>query len=235
MRARTASILGAAMLVCLLPAASQALAPYGQDFESLPLPSPGGLLGDGWLVYGNVFGYDWGWWYGYGPFPAPNDGAAFCAIVAGEGIGGQCLSVYSDYNNGNHADGIIESNVFQEQIVTAEDVGETWTYSFQAKLGNLAGSTTAAAFIKTLDPGAGYAMTNYITADMTTIPTTWSAHTLTITIDAGLVGQILQFGFVNHARLYEPSGVFYDDVQFYTGTPVPSEESSWGGVKSLFR
>lgn len=235
MRNRVTAVLAAAMLICMVPMASYALAPYGQDFEGMSLPAPGALLGDGWLVYGNVFGYDWSWWYGYGSFPAPNDGAAFCAIVAGEGIDAQCLSVYSDYNNANHADGIIESNVFQEQTIAAGDVGQVWTFNFQAKMGNLTGSSTAAAFIKTLNPSAGWVTTNFITADMTSIPTTWTEHTLTIAIDAGLVGQILQFGFMNYARLYEGSGVFYDDVQFYTGGPVQGEDSSWGGVKALFR
>ena len=128
----------------------------------------------------------------------------------------------------------IESNVFHEQAITAGDVGETWTFDFQAKLGNLAGSTTAMAFIKTLNP-AGWAQTNFITLDMTSIPASWNGYTLSILIDAGLVGQILQIGFMNSASLYEGSGVFYDNVHFHTADPVSNEDSSWGGVKSLFR
>ncbi len=235
MRQRATAFLLTAGLLCLLPGAGLALTPYSQNFESYALPSPGGLLGDGWVVYGNVFGYDWGWWYGYGTFAAPNDGAAFCAIVAGEGIDAQCLSVYSDYNNGSHANGIIESNVFQEQPIGAGDVGEVWTFGFMAKHGNLGGQSTAAAFIKTLNPAAGWAQTNLLKADMTSIPSTWNWYTISIFIDPSLAGQILQFGFVNYARLYEPSGIFYDNVAFSTGSPVRTESNSWGGVKNLYR
>ncbi len=235
MQKRAIAVIAIAVLICLAPAAGQALEAYYQDFDGMDLPSEGALLGDGWLVYANVFGYDWGWWYGYGAFAAPNDGAAFCAVVAGEGMGAQSLSVYSDYNNANHVDGIIESNVFQEQMITAGDIGEIWTFDFLAKMGNLAGSTTAEAYIKTLNPAAGYATTNHIKADMTTTPASWNTYSISISIDAGLVGQVLQFGFTNFARLYEGSGVFYDGVNFYTECPVSGEDSTWGEMKSLFR
>jgi hypothetical protein len=234
MRLRVTASLAAA-LICLIPVAGSALTPYGQDFESYSLPSPGGLLGDSWVVYGNVFGYDWAWWYGYGSFPAPNDGAAFCAIVPGEGLGNQCLAVYSDYNNGNQADGIIEANVYHEQTVMAGDVGQTWTFSFQAKHGNLAGSSTAFAFIKTLNPAAGWATTNNIRTETTAIPAIWAPYQVQIGITPDLVGQIMQFGFVSYCRLYEPSGIFYDDVSFSSGAPVATESSTWGGVKDLYR
>jgi hypothetical protein len=226
------------MLVCLVPAAASAMLPYSQDFEGLVQSDTGALAGDGWLVFGNVFGPDWAYWYGYGPYPAPNDGAAFCAIVIGQGgteQGDQQLSVYSDYANGDHGNGAwIESNVFQERTVGAEDVGDVWLFDFDAKRGNLAGSSTAAAFIKTLDPNAGYAMTNYITLDMTAIPDTWAPYSLEISIDASLEGQILQFGFTNTATNYEPSAIFYDNVAFYYDGYVPVEASTWSGVKSLY-
>ena len=235
-RATAISVL--AVLICLMPAASFALLPYSQDFEGLDQGNTSALADDGWLVFGNVFGLDWSYWYGYGPFPAPNDGAAFCAIVTGEGgaaQGNQQLSVYSDYNNVDHPNAYIESNVFQEQLVGPGDVGEIWAFDFDAKLGNLAGQTTALAFIKTLDPGAGYAMTNFITVDLTSTPTTWTGYTLTIQIDPSLDGQILQFGFSNTATNYEASGVFYDNVDFYIEQAVPTENLNWGGVKALYR
>ena len=135
-------------------------------------PSPGALLGDDWLVFGNVYDSGGSYLYGYGPFPAPNDGAAFCAIATGEGgpaQGDQQLSVYSDYNNPDHGVGhLIETNVFQEQTIEAADAGKTVVFTFDAKFGNLEGASEAEAFIKTLDPGAGYATTNHVTVDMTT-------------------------------------------------------------------
>jgi len=239
MQKRAIAIFAVLALVSLAAASAFALTPYVQDFESLMQSNTAALADDGWLVFANVFGPDWAYWYGYGTFPAPNDGAAFCAIATGEGGAAQemqQLSVYSDYNNTDHANGAhIESNVFQEQTVVAGDVGQTWTFSFDAKMGNLGGQTTALAFIKTLNPAAGWAMTNFITVDMTGIPATWGSYQLTIYVDASLVGQVLQIGFSNTATLYEPSGVFYDNVAFNPNGAVPDETTSWGEVKSLFR
>ena len=226
------------IIACLAPAAGTAMTPYSQDFEGLDQGDVYALANDGWLVFGNVFGLDWSWWYGYGPFPAPNDGAAFCAIAIGEGgpeQGDQQLSVYSDYSNQDHPNAYIESNVFQEQTVAAEDVGKAWIFDFDAKLGNLDGQTTALAFIKTLDPNNGWEMTNFITADMTGTPTTWTSYTLSILIDPTLEGQILQFGFSNTATNYEGSGVFYDNIEYYEEISTPTVETSWGQIKSLHR
>ncbi len=239
MKKRVIALLAVVAVLALLPATGMALNGYGQDFEGLNQADTSALGNDGWLVFANVFGPDWSYWYGYGTFPAPNDGAAFCAIAAGEGgaqQGMQQLSVYSDYNNGDHANGAhIESNVFQEQTVGPGDVGETWVFNFDAKLGNLGGSSTALAFIKTLDPNAGYAMTNFITMDTTNLDPAWGSYSLSIVIDASLVGQILQFGFSNTATNYEPSGMVYDNVLFYKTGAVDNENASWGEVKSLFR
>jgi hypothetical protein len=240
---RVSKMKGMAISICaiaLLIASSPGLAlqPYSQNFEGLVQSDPDALANDGWLVFGNVFDPGGGYLYGYGPYPAPNGTGAFCDIVTGEGgpdQGSQQLVVYSDYNNADHGNGnLIESNVYQEQTVDAANVGERWHFEFQAKLGNIAGSSTALAFIKTLDPNNGYAMTNFITADMTSIPTTWSTYAIQIDIDASLEGQLLQIGFSNTATNYEASGIFYDNIDFYSG-PVATEQTSWGNVKSLYR
>jgi|GEM_PF-920502 len=204
-------------LICLVPAAGFAIDPYFQDFESLDQTSPTALSDVDWVVYGNVFDTDGTTYlYGYGTNPAPNDGFAFCQIDLLQGgveQGFQQLSVFSDYNNGDHALGRwIESNTFIEQTVTAADVGKTWKFSFQAKKGNLVAPSTAQAFIKTIDPANNYNMTNFVPVDMTAIPDTWGGYSVSLTIDAGLVGQYFQFGFSNTATLYESSGIFYDNI-----------------------
>ncbi len=210
------------MLIALFsvaPATSHAqLSPYSQNFENLGLNDPAALSNDGWLVYGNVYSPTLTYLYGYGPFPAPNEEPPhFCRIVTGEGgstQGVQQLSVFSDYENADHANGnLIESNVYQERMISAADVGHTWYFEFDAKLGNLVAPTTAVAFIKTLNPAAGYALTNFITSDMTSIPSTWNRYSVSLMIDAGLIGQIFQFGFANTATNYDPSGVFYDNIE----------------------
>jgi hypothetical protein len=211
----------AGVLLCAVSTVSWAdLAPYSQDFEGLVQTDPAALANNGWKVFGNVFGPDWSYWYGYGPFPAPNGGPGFSAIDVGQGgpaQGAQQLVVYSDYNNGNHGDGsnaIIEANVFQEQTIGAGDVGRTWRFEFDARRGNIGGASMAGAFFKTLDPAAGYALTNYIPIDLTGISDAWDRYSLSIFIDPSLQGQILQFGFINWASNYEGSGIFYDNVVF---------------------
>ncbi len=227
MRNLVIAVLAVTALLYPLATLAQPLASYTQNFESLVQSDANALTNDGWLVYGNVYDTDGTTYlYGYGSYPAPNNGAAFCQIAIGEGgleQGAQQLVVFSDYENTDHALGYyIESNVFQEQPIGSDDVGNTWVFEFDAKLGNLELLSTALAFIKTIDPNNGYATTNFITSDMTSIPSTWNHYSLSITIDAGLVGQLCQFGFSNTATLYQGSGVFYDNISFHlqdvTGT-----------------
>ena len=237
MRFRSTPSVVAALLICLVPVAAQAqLTEYTQSFEDLIQSDIFALGDDGWLVYGNVFDTDGeSYLYGYGPFAAPNDGAAFCQVDFNQGgieQGFQQLVAFSDYNNADHALGyVIESNTFREQVIGADDVGNRWTFGFEAKLGNIELASTAAAFIKTLDPGAGYALTNFTSLDMTTTPETWMGYTISIDITPDLEGQILQFGFLNRATNYEGAGIFYDNVTFfYDGTATSAPPARGRGM-----
>ena len=201
-----------------------ALNPYSQDFEGLNQADPNALSSDGWLVFGNVFDSFNSYLYGYGSYGAPNyGGPAFSAIDLNQGgpdQGNQVLSIYNDYNNTDHGLGfLVEANVFQERTIDAGDVGKTYFLSFDAKLGNLSGGSTAVAFIKTLDPNSGYYQSSLLTFETTYLPVSWGTYggpgsTLEITIDASLEGQLLQFGFASTATFYEGSGVFYDNINF---------------------
>jgi cysteine-rich repeat protein len=218
----TATATATEALATATPTATSNVTPlveYQQDFEALNQASGSALSDDGWLVGANVFtGPPPGGAFigNYFSFPAPNGGAAFSAIATGAGgaeQGTQQLSIYSDYNNGEHANGnTIEALVFRERTIVAGDVGKTLTFAFDAKLGNLELRSTAEAFIKTIDPGNGYATTNLVTVDTTSIPATWAGYSMMLDIDASLVGQILQFGFGSRATAYEGSGIFYDNI-----------------------
>lgn len=206
-----------------------ALASYSQNFESLVQADPAALSSDGWVVYGNVFTPTYAFIYGYGSFPAPNGGPAFCSIdinQGGTGQGVQQLSVYNDYNNTSHAQGNwVEANVYREQTISAADVGRTWRFRFDAKLGNLVAPTIATAFLKTLNPAAGFATTNFRPLDMTVIPPTWGTYEILITVGSGLVGQLMQFGFSSTATSYAGSGVFYDNIVWEDDTPLDTPDS----------
>jgi hypothetical protein len=210
------------------------LVEYLQDFESLVQTDVSALGNDDWLVYGNVFeAGTQAFLYGYGPNPAPNDGGAFSAISIGQGgpeQGDQQLSVYSDYKNADHANGhTIESIVYRERSITAADVGRTITFSFDAKRGNINDpfdplcpcSSKAFAFIKTLNPSAGFVTTNLVQEETTALPEGWARYAITLPIDAGLVDQLLQVGFTSMATLYQPSANFYDNVEVRSAPTLP--------------
>lgn len=201
-------------------------AEYQQGFEALVQSSGAALAVDGWFVFGNVFdGASGNYLYGYGPYAAPNGGQAFSSLVVDQGgaaQGAHQLSVYSDYNNNDHANGHrIEANVFRERSIVAADVGKTLELSFDAKRGNLGGSSTALAFLKTLNPNAGYSTTNFVAQDTTAIPATWARYSISLDIDASLEGQLLQFGFANRATNYDGSGILYDNVVVLTTPTTP--------------
>lgn len=217
---KRAALILVTALICLAPLTGHALTPYSQDFELLVAPDPAALANDGWVIYGNVFNELGVFQYGHGPWPAPNHSLAFCQIVPDEGgpdQGFQQLSVFGDYENGDQANGwLIESNVFREQTIEAGDIGTTWVFDFDAKLGNIEGASTAAAFIKTIDPANNYDMTNYIHVEETDISVDWRRYTLHIDLThPDLEGQFLQIGFLNVETYYEGSGIFYDNVDFY--------------------
>jgi hypothetical protein len=202
---------------------------YEENFESLDQASgtalgtaPGGA---GFLVFGNEFLPDGTPIQGYGPFSAPNGTPGFCSIALEQGgpeQGAQVLVIYSDYNNGanQEAGNLVEANTFQEPfsnpdtLITAADLG---TYTFCDPTApeytpNPPCDSTAVAFIKTLDPSAGFATTNNITVNTTAIPDSWNRYSIQIVVDNALIGQVLQFGFAATATNFEPSGVFYDNL-----------------------
>ncbi len=229
------AILLTALLVILIPVAGFAQTTYIQDFEGLAQVD-GALAGDGWFVYTNVFDAG-GNFVGGGGSPAPNNVGNYCDITDGQGGFDQevqQLVMYSNYWDGNHGnlDFVIESNLYQEWPVTAG--AGMWYFTFDAKMGDLGGSSEAFAFIKVLDPGAGWATTHFITADMTNISDTWIDGMLSIDL-TGLEGRIVQIGFMTNASNYEPCGVFYDNVAFTADGAVATESESWGNVKSMYR
>ena len=201
---------------------------FEQDFEALNPAAPDALQIDGWLYFGNVFDGTGAFKFGFGPFPAPTTSGQISAVATGEGgpdQGANQLLVFSNYDccgpgttNEGHFNGtdLVETIVFQEiNPILATDIGRTFTFSFDAKRGNIGGATTAQAFIRTLDPGTGFATTNNVVLDTTDIPANWAPYSITLDLsDPALVGQILQFGFSTVASNFEGAGNFYDNVSF---------------------
>ncbi|NNC90817.1 MAG: hypothetical protein HKN82_20370 [Akkermansiaceae bacterium] len=212
-----------------LPADPPGLEDYCQDFETLVQGDLDALGNDGWQVFGNQFDSGGAYVDGYGPFPAPNNpGApAFSLITSGEGgppQGTQGLVVFGDYNNTAQAAGglnyTVEANTFQERVITNGDFGR-YEFQFDAKRGDLAGASTAKAFIKILNPNAGFSLTTFKVIETDNLPVEWGTYTIVVDVDGNaLAGQILQFGFLATTNNYEASGVQYDNVKF---TKISSE------------
>lgn len=222
--------------------ASQAdLSAYSQNFEppGINATDPATLGADGWLIFTTVFDSLGNEKFGFGPNPAPNTQPPtdpdYSNVVTDQGgapQGLQVLSVFSDYScctlNGNegHFNGtdLVESNVFREQTIGAADLESTWTFSVDAKKGNLEGATTAIAFIKVLDQvGGTFDLFDIQSVETTNIPVEWNRYEVSITIDPTWEGQLLQIGFANTSSNFEGSGIFYDNVDWSTGNAVDSD------------
>ena len=175
---------------------------YEQDFEALDPGASEALQSDGWLYFGNVFDGTGAFKFGFGPFPAPTTTGQISAIATGEGgpaQGNNQLVVFSNYDccgpgtaNEGHFNGtdLVETIVFQEiNPILASDIGRTFTFEFDAKRGNIGGATTAQAFIRTLDPNAGFATTNNVVHDTTNLPANWATYSISLDLsDPALVG-----------------------------------------------
>lgn len=194
---------------------------YAQDFDGLDINNGDALSNEGWIVYANVFDPSGNYLYGYGTFPAPNPGIGFSSITDTQQAadqGSQSLVVYSDYNNGDHANGnYIEASVFREQTVQAANIGQSAIFSFDVKksdfVGNGQGDAQMYAFLKVLDPGAGFATIRETRLDVTDNSIrNWENATLTMTLDAGTEGKIFQMGYGSYASNYDDTGVLYDNI-----------------------
>ena len=89
--------------------------------------------------------------------------------------------------------------------------------------GSQACDSTANAFIKTIDPGNNFALTNFVEEPTTNIPDTWNRYTISLDLtDPLLEGQLLQVGFSATASNFEDSGVFYDNTVVEPNTQYTS-------------
>jgi hypothetical protein len=214
------------------------------------------VLGDGWLISGLVFDGAGGFKFFYGNFDAPNGDASFSGVKTGEqgaSQGTRYLNVFSDYgccdlaldpaDRQGHGDisqpyDRVESNVFQEMIVDGTTDAGLWSFSFDAKqpsaLGcSLSPASTCGAFLRTLDPNAGFSESSRVDFDSTALSNSeWSSHVLDIAIDGSLAGHFLQFGFTSTSEQFDDTGVYYDNINFQV-IPVPAAVWLFGSALGL--
>lgn len=211
--------------VAFVPSTIAALVNYSQDFEGMHVADAAALGNDGWRIFANVYDTDKiSHLYDYGIFVAPNGGAGFSTITAVPG--NQQLTVFSDYNNTDHGDGKwIEALVFQEQTISASDVGSVWNFTFDVKQGNQIPESSSNAFLKTVNNDLD--VTSESILNTTASGTDWATLTLSLEIDNSMVGEVLQFGFSSTATYYTPSGVLHDNINFSSTPAVPVPGAIW--------
>ena len=205
--------------MAMSPSSFAVLVNYSQDFEALHQADPAALSNDGWRTFENVYDTDKiTLLYSDGLYPAPNGGAGFSSIIAVPG--NQQLKIFSNYDNADQAVGKwIEALVFQQQTISAADVGTIWTFAFDVKQGDQVPDSSSTAFLKTASSGS--------ILDTTAYGPDWGRESLSLQIDNSMVGQLVQFGFSTTATSYKASGVFYDNIGFSQTSVVPIPGAIW--------
>ena len=226
--------------------ASSAAAVYSTDFESPALADMVGNTDIEDFLIGNIIGTNPGWFPGTFGAPA-NYNNGYSRIVEGEGgvaQGAQQVSIFSDYNDfgpfpGN-PDTPVQTFVYRDVLtLDADDVGNTFTFQFDGKLGNIDTSLSESeAFIKVLQGPTEIFVATYDSGALLTAG--WSLNqTIDLLIaDEGYIGGTLQIGFRTTAENYSASGVFYDNLCVNDGSggsacpvsipdPVPVPAAVW--------
>ena len=115
--------------------------------------------------------------------------------------------------------------MFQEQTISASDVGSVWNFTFDVKQGNQIPESSSNAFLKTVNNDLD--VTSESILDTTASGTDWATLTLSLEIDNSMVGEVVQFGFSSTATYYTPSGVLYDNINFSSTPAVPVPGAIW--------
>ena len=211
------------------PMGNAALASYSENFESLNAISSTALSDAGFVIYENSYN-DPGLTNlvnSAGTNPARNDYRGFALVVKDQGDsaqGTQQLKVYSNYLNRDQSTKYIDALTLQQQVIGADDLGSTWTFSFGAKQGDITGTSSASAWIRTID---GSTTLGEDRLDTTSLGLNWGSYAVSLYIDPLWNGMTLEFGVNSAATDYTMSGVYYDNLSL-TGTPaVPVPAAAW--------
>lgn len=162
--------------------------------------------------------------------------------------GNQSLVFFTDVNSGlfldntpGDADPNVEDprtlllSVFQQQTISAADIGTTVIYSFDFAGGsgavNTAEGTFVEAFLLTIDPNSGFVVTNDIGFDLSgAAEAELTSGQLTLDLsDAALEGQTLQFGFRNGAADGQNPAVILDNLSLTVPEPSTAAVLAAGG------
>jgi len=206
-----------------------ALMTYSENFESLNAISSSALSDAGFVIYENSYN-DQGLTdqiNSAGPNSGRNDYRGFTQLVTGEGgsaQGNQQLKVFSNYLSKHQKSLYVDALTLQQQTIGSTDLGSTWTFSFDAKQGDITGTSSASAWIRTIDGGS---ILGESLLDTTSLGFDWGSYSVSLYIDTSWEGKTLEFGVKSAATDYAMSGVYYDNLSL-SGTPaVPVPAAVW--------
>ncbi|MFV9616678.1 MAG: VPLPA-CTERM sorting domain-containing protein [Gammaproteobacteria bacterium] len=235
------TVLALATAIAYAPVSSAALSSYSQNWESYAgtwNTDAAAISADGYVI-GNINVSTGGAWFDN--VAAPNNAAdglnGYSSLVSGEGgtaQGDVQLSIFSDYNSWSPfttPGTTLQTFTYRDNgTIGADDVGKTYRFSFDGKDGGVTADPASEAwgFVKVLkqSDGSYFELVNN-TFDSTTFTTDWSGGFAEFTVDAGMVGELVQFGFANQATDWGPSGVFYDNLSFADTSAVPVPAAVW--------
>jgi hypothetical protein len=211
------------------PLGNAALSSYSENFESLTATSSTALSVAGFFNYSNTYA-DQGLTNlvsSAGPIPAQNDYRAFAQVATGQGDsaqGSQQLFAFSNYLSPNQSTNYIDALTLQQQTIGADDLGNTWSFSFDAKQGDITGTSSASAWIRAIDGGNSLGEGRL---DTTSMGVNWGSYALALYIDPTWNGMTLEFGVNNAATSYTMSGVYYDNFNLSETPAVPVPAAVW--------
>ena len=218
-----------ATAISYAPMGNAALASYSENFESLNAKGSTALSDAGFVIYENSYN-DHGLTTlvnSAGTNLARNDYRGFALVVKDQGDsaqGSQQLKVYSNYLNRDQSTKYIDALTLQQQSIGANDLGTTWTFSFDTKQGDITGTSSASAWIRAIDGGNILAEDKL---DTTSRGFNWESYVVSLYIDPSWNGKTLEFGVNSAATGYTMSGVYYDNFSL-AGTPaVPVPAAVW--------
>ena len=208
-----------------------ALVNYSQNFESLNAISSTALSDAGFVVYENSY-TDQGLTNpvnSAGPNPGRNDYRGFAQLVTGlgdAGQGNQQLKVFSNHLSKDQGSLYVDALTLQQQTIGVDDLGTTWSFSFDAKQGDITGTSSAFAWIRAID---GEKILGETRLDTTSLGISWGSYSISLLIDPDPYwnGKTLEFGVKSAATGYAASGVYYDNFSLSGPPSVPVPAAIW--------
>lgn len=208
---------------------------WSEDFNAKDIN--GGTIGSGFVMGNRNHASGGEWFAGAAAVNSPEK----YSKLEDAGNGDIYLSKFSDYSAdgpfgpGQWGGSTDASTYVYRDVMNfdADDVGDTVTFSFDARRTNLdTANASANAYIKVLET-VSWGEVALVEADAAGFGTDWSAQSISLEITPALVGGLLQIGFTDRASSdgtqagTAATGVNYDNLVVEQVAAVPVPAAAW--------